>query len=157
MGLPPPEDMLPTQLPSIRCHALRTSFFFSCFRAYFFHVSKMFFSQGQAASKVDGWNLDDNSISQTNKRIRWHLLELVSGTYQWSEIIEVCFMPFSGNPRSNNILLCVLIYLSLCVYIYIWGKYIICIHMTLNCICFCFSPELKTIQALFSSLVAACL
>lgn len=66
-------------------------------------------------------------------------------------------MPFSGNPRSNNILLCVLIYLSLCVYIYIWGKYIICIHMTLNCICFCFSPELKTIQALFSSLVVACL
>lgn len=68
-------------------------------------------------------------------------------------------MPFSGNPLSNNILLCVLIYLSLCVYIYIyiWGKYIICIHMTLNCICFCFSPELKTIQALFSSLVAACL
>lgn len=32
-------------------------------------------------------------------------------------------MPFSGNPRSNNILLCVLIYLSLCVYIYIYmGK-----------------------------------
>lgn len=30
-------------------------------------------------------------------------------------------MPFSGNPRSNNILLCVLIYLSLCVYIYM-GK-----------------------------------